>query len=112
MIMLSALPADCSSNLNAGHRIVGGTDAKATGVDFSYQVSLQICGQLNCIHICGGTIVSPKSVVTAGHCIFSDPKLYIRVVAGIVDLRIQDKKRQERNVTSYSVHPTFDQKSK
>ncbi|XP_026233198.1 transmembrane protease serine 4a isoform X1 [Anabas testudineus] len=53
--------SDCGQG-HAQDRIVGGTDAYIE--DWPWQVSLQDSGQ----HTCGGSLVSPRWVVTAAHC--------------------------------------------
>ncbi|KAF7663359.1 hypothetical protein LDENG_00211750 [Lucifuga dentata] len=76
----SVISLTCSDCGQAGlqDRIVGGTDAYIE--DWPWQVSLQQNGQ----HTCGGSLVSPRWVVTAAHC-FSGSKKELsrwRVVSG------------------------------
>lgn len=66
-------------------RITGGADAARN--QFPYQVSFQLemFGEFD--HYCGGSILSPTFVLTAGHCINDIYSLErLRVVAGILDL--------------------------
>ncbi|XP_055385766.1 chymotrypsin-1-like [Condylostylus longicornis] len=51
------------SNAQIRSRIVGGDFAKDG--EFPYQISLQ----LNQNHICGGSIIGPKHILTAAHCV-------------------------------------------
>lgn len=46
-------------------RIVGGNDAPDGA--YPYQVSIKNAKTGN--HFCGGSIITPKTVLTAGHCI-------------------------------------------
>ncbi|XP_008285232.1 transmembrane protease serine 4a isoform X1 [Stegastes partitus] len=75
--VISLSCSDCG-RLGSSERIVGGTDALIE--DWPWQVSLQQGGQ----HTCGGSLVSPRWVVTAAHC-FSGSKKALsrwRVVSG------------------------------
>ncbi|XP_022051820.1 transmembrane protease serine 4a isoform X1 [Acanthochromis polyacanthus] len=76
----SVISLSCSDCGHGGsqERIVGGSDALIE--DWPWQVSLQQGGQ----HTCGGSLVSPRWVVTAAHC-FTDSKKELsrwRVVSG------------------------------
>ncbi|KAM9358774.1 transmembrane protease serine 4a [Symphorus nematophorus] len=59
--------SDCGE-VASENRIVGGTDASIE--DWPWQVSLQQGGQ----HVCGGSLVSPRWVVTAAHCFAGSKK--------------------------------------
>lgn len=88
--------------------IVGGSNARRH--QFPYQISLQKTGFGVSEHICGGSIISPTFVVTAGHCIDEDAEL--RVVAGLLD---KDNEKhhdvQIAEVVRTIVHPDFDRES-
>ncbi|XP_039986277.1 transmembrane protease serine 4a isoform X3 [Xiphias gladius] len=76
----SVISLSCSNcgQVGSQDRIVGGTDAVIE--DWPWQVSLQQGGQ----HTCGGSLVSPRWVVSAAHC-FSGSKKELsrwRVVSG------------------------------
>ncbi|XP_063763404.1 transmembrane protease serine 4a isoform X2 [Eleginops maclovinus] len=76
----SVVSLSCSDCGQVGNqdRIVGGSDALID--DWPWQVSLQQGGQ----HTCGGSLVSPRWVVTAAHCFTGSKKELSRwrVVSG------------------------------
>lgn len=76
----SVISLSCSDCGHGGpqERIVGGSDALIE--DWPWQVSLQQGGH----HTCGGSLVSPRWVVTAAHCFTSSKKELSRwrVVSG------------------------------
>jgi len=82
---------------NAGARVIGGSDA-AHG-EFPWQVSLQAERYgLKLRHVCGGTILTPKWILTAGHCFDKalDPKIW-KVRAG--EWRLHDDDQTEQQVS-------------
>jgi trypsin len=66
--------------LHPNGRIVGGTET--TIEDNPWQVSLEAFG----LHNCGGSIISPDTIVTAAHCIDGLISLFYEVVSGTADL--------------------------
>lgn len=75
--LVSLSCSDCGQ-VGSQDRIVGGTDALIE--DWPWQVSLQQGGQ----HTCGGSLLSPRWVVTAAHCFAGSKKELTRwrVVSG------------------------------
>ncbi|KAM4566808.1 ST14 transmembrane serine protease matriptase a [Odontesthes bonariensis] len=60
---------DCGMRMFRTSRIVGGENAEEG--EFPWQVSLHV---KNFGHVCGATIIGPKWLVTAAHCVQDDPK--------------------------------------
>jgi secreted trypsin-like serine protease len=55
---------------------------------------------------CGGTLVTPTKVVTAGHCVANREAAGLRVVGGRTDLRTSEG--EVRRVTDVWLHPRYD----
>ncbi|XP_072382812.1 trypsin-1-like [Diabrotica undecimpunctata] len=89
----------------SSYRIFGGQDAKEG--QFPYQVSLQKDDwPFGYQHFCGGAIISPNWVVTAGHCCWSMyPNLHI--VAGILKVHEQSENTQVRVVQEHYIHENY-----
>ncbi|XP_044259427.1 trypsin delta-like isoform X2 [Tribolium madens] len=80
-------------------RIIGGD--VATIEDNPWQVSLEAFG----IHNCGGSIISPNTIITAAHCIDGVISLFYEVVSGTADL-LQNTTRSK--VKEAIVHENYD----
>ncbi|EFA05699.1 chymotrypsin-like proteinase 6A precursor precursor [Tribolium castaneum] len=94
------------SFLHPGARIINGNDA--TEGQYPYQISYQwgILGVFE--HVCGGSILSPTFILTAGHCVTEVPEIGAhKIVAGITELNEKNNERQEINVVQKIVHPNF-----
>ncbi|XP_044762636.1 trypsin-2-like [Coccinella septempunctata] len=72
-----------ASGLVPSFRILGGSTVKIE--DYPYMVSVQLVLRGQMKHVCGGTLISPTSVLTAAHC-FPVPGYYV-VKAGAASLK-------------------------
>lgn len=89
-------------------RIVGGTDAEEK--EFPYQVSLQLKGLFGAGHYCGGSIIAPNVILTAGHCVTEvplPPLTHVEVFAGIVSLSNHGANVQQSKVVASYVNPNY-----
>ncbi|XP_043272640.1 trypsin-2-like [Venturia canescens] len=90
-------------------RIVNGT--KATLGQFPHQVSLRRSRSNG--HFCGGNIIAPEWILTAGHCMFNRDGIQIQpwtitVVAGQVVLGPTKPESQKRAVEAILLHADFE----
>ncbi|XP_022076037.1 proproteinase E-like [Acanthochromis polyacanthus] len=84
-------------------RVVNGEDARP--YSWPWQISLQYLSGSTYRHTCGGTLLAPNWVLTAGHCIGS--RTY-RVVLGEYDLTVAENSEQYSAVEKIIVHPGWD----
>lgn len=78
LVLLSISLGRCGQDILQG-RIIGGNEAVKH--QFPYQVSLQRFN-VTFSHFCGGSIISPRFVITAGHCTHDKDPQNVRIVAG------------------------------
>ncbi|KAI9499853.1 hypothetical protein GGI25_003882 [Coemansia spiralis] len=81
--------------------IVNGTPAKPHEYPFAVYLTMQT--QANWHAVCGGTLISPRHIVTAAHCLHHSPR-EVRVGFGHSNTRAQ----KSAHTPTYHIHPRFD----
>ncbi|VDI26252.1 Hypothetical predicted protein [Mytilus galloprovincialis] len=84
-------------------KIVGGSDADIS--EYPWQVSLQLRNSGSWYHICGGSIINNKWVVTAAHCVDGSATNNLRIAAGTTQL--SDTSRTVRTLSRVIMHPSY-----
>jgi secreted trypsin-like serine protease len=117
-IKVSALPAAIMSLLllgcesdghqtfplesNDSNAIIGGTEPNPG--DWPWQAQLTIPGY---DHWCGGSLLSPSWVLTAGHCVDGRTASEFTVVLGEHDRNVTETTEQTRSVDEIVLHPSY-----
>ncbi|KAJ8913218.1 hypothetical protein NQ315_016161 [Exocentrus adspersus] len=94
------LPSSLSlSGDGTGTRIIGGDEVVPTSVPYQAAVLL------NGTFVCGGSLISTKVVLTAGHCAVA--AVFAVVVLGAHDLRTIESTQQRFNTSDILVHENY-----
>ncbi|KAJ1888718.1 hypothetical protein LPJ66_008427, partial [Kickxella alabastrina] len=82
--------------------IIGGQPVE--NHDYPFAVYLSIETQPSWHAVCGGTLLSPKHIVTAGHCLYHAPSAQsIKVGYG----HTHTNKQKTAKPLKYTIHPLF-----
>lgn len=109
LLFQPALAAGAGNDGPVQPLIVGGTDVADGGYPFLVSLQLASPGSLYDNHFCGGTLISPSWVLTAGHCTQTLPAR-ISVHAGTTDLKAGGG--SDHAVAAIHVHPAYRQGNK
>ncbi|XP_058826427.1 trypsin-1-like [Topomyia yanbarensis] len=103
---VAAAPGKDHYELARGGRVVGGVNALPN--EFPSIISLQRLILTLSAHICGGSIISQRWVLTAAHCITESPEnARFAIWAGAHDITVAEPNRQVINVDDAIVHPEY-----
>lgn len=107
IVLLNITDANDQSQPNQNVRVAYGRKAAAN--QFPYQISLVIAKSGLDRHLCGGSIISSKSVLTAAHCVDGKFDVYFyRVYAGSTKVLSESSGTHVTRVERIIIHPQWD----
>lgn len=86
-------------------RVVGGENAKPHSAPFIVSLRWSSSEFIPGRHFCGGSIITPKHIVTAAHCILTNG--LVTAVAGAHDISNPDTNEQSRKVIKQIGHERY-----
>lgn len=115
---LAAALATCTfstSSHSAQTRIIGGSEINISGAPWQVAI-LSDSSDLYTGQYCGGTLVHPRWVITAAHCMTDEvdgtltttDAADVHIAAGMADLITPEASTQLRDVSQVIVHPSYD----
>jgi secreted trypsin-like serine protease len=109
-------PPESTVTVVPSPRIIGGSNASAT--DAPWQVALILASKGNDFdgQFCGGSIYSPRWIITAAHCVDNDPRPFnrsdLRILAGSTVLSDTSLSPSLLSVDRVVVHPGWNSDTK
>lgn len=88
---------------NSSLKIVGGYSAPPHSAPWIISLQTSIGNPKRWFHICGGAILSPDWILTAGHCLYGSNSRSLEVVAGAHNLAVNETTTQQRRTIKKTV---------
>ncbi|KAL7646623.1 UNVERIFIED_CONTAM: hypothetical protein RMT77_001874 [Armadillidium vulgare] len=104
-ILSAASEVSCGRSMIRRGRVKGGIDAIEG--EFPWLVSIRFSSGRDSIHLCGGSLVHSRFVLTAAHCMQNKALKYINVMAGEYDVKGRSLHEQIRSIRNVFMHNDF-----